>query len=64
MRELSTVDTFTVTGRGVGHVVHVGDTVPELHEHVLLDGQDCEIVGVAWPIKKGETAILVKRAEY
>jgi hypothetical protein len=59
MRELMTIETFNVTGRGVAHVVHVGETAPALHEHILLDGHVCEVTGVEWPIRNGHTAIVV-----
>lgn len=60
MRELTTVETFNITGRGVAHVVYVGDTPPELHEHILLNGQVCEVTGVEWPIRNGHTAITIR----
>lgn len=59
MRELTTVDTFNVTGRGVAHTVYVGGAAPGLHEHVLLDGELCEVIAVEWPLTNGYTAIVV-----
>lgn len=57
--ELATVDTFTVTGRGTARVVYVGDQLPELGEHVLLDGEEYRVTAVEWPVRRGYTSILV-----
>lgn len=61
MRELTTVETFNITGRGTAHIVHVGDGAPQLNEWVDLDGATCLVTGVEWPIRNGYTAILVDR---
>lgn len=62
MRELTTVETFCVTGRGLAHSVYVGDIAPKLNDVVLLDGQECTVTGVEWPISQaGYTSILVRR---
>jgi len=59
MRELTTVETFTIAGRGTAHVVHVGDDAPKPNENVLLDGVPCRVTGGEWPIRNGLTTILV-----
>lgn len=61
MRELTTVSTFIVTGRGTAHVVECGEVAPELHEHVKLDGEPCEVLGVELPIHNGHSAIIIRR---
>ena len=60
MRELTTVETFTITGRGTAYVVHVGDEPPQLHEYILLDGLLCEVTGVGFPVRKGFTELTVR----
>lgn len=59
MRELTTLETFPITGRGTAHTVHVGDEPPKLDDRVLLDGEVCRVTGVGWPIIRGITSIIV-----
>lgn len=46
VRELTTVETVEITGRGTLHIVQVGNELPKVGDGVLLDGDVRRVTGV------------------